>query len=73
MSTDSIRTNIHFKIGESIREMEELIAKYRNDPTDQWTVRWIADQATYMSGLFADERKLESTVKSLDKLNVRHG
>ena len=73
MSTDTIRTNIHFKIGESIREMEELIAKYRNDPSDTIAINWIGAHAEYMAGLFADERKLESTVKALDKLNVRHG
>ena len=73
MSTDTIRTNIHFKIGESIREMESLIDNYRKDPSDTVTLNWIGAHAEYMAGLFADERKLESTVKALDKLNVRHG
>ena len=73
MSTDTIRTNIHFKIGESIREMESLLEQYRKDPSDTVTLNWIGAHAEYMAGLFADERKLESTVKALDKLNVRHG
>ena len=73
MSTDTIRTNIHIKIGESIREMEQYIEQYRKDPSDTIAINWIGAHAEYMAGLFADERKLESTVKALDKLNVRHG
>ena len=73
MSTDTIRTNIHFKIGESIREMESLLEQYRKDPSDTVTLNWIGGHAEYMAGLFADERKLETTIKALDRLNVRHG
>ena len=73
MSTDNIRANIHRKIGESIREMEELIDRYRATPDDSTVINWIGCHAEYMAGLYRDERKFESTLKALDKLNTFHG
>lgn len=73
MSTDNIRTNIHHKIGESIREMENYIKQYRANPDDNTLINWIGCHAEYMAGLYRDERKFESTLKSLDRLNSMHG
>lgn len=73
MSTDNIRANIHRKIGESIREMENYIDQYRANPDDTTLINWIGCHAEYMAGLYRDERKFESTLKSLDRLNSMHG